>query len=141
MIMESPDETLCTNCGEKTAVFFMHCISSGEKESVKLCEACLEATGPALLKDYMTAMKNANCCYCGGKAMTGGSTMDVVLGRSERRFMCRSCFEEHNRFLLPRFQALADVEEKSVSEQMRQIRDLDEEEEDHMKRWVIQRYN
>jgi protein-arginine kinase activator protein McsA len=137
----------CTNCGQRPAVIHLTNLHFGSKKIRELCQICFDAASrleSSLKLDFLEAWKNANCKYCGGKAVAGGTdTFRLLTGSGEEyRFMCRSCSAEFNRVALERLGAL----EKKMSDlpapqQTQELRTLVDGVELHMKQWLGQRFN
>jgi hypothetical protein len=102
-----------------------------------LCSECFEARSPDA-REFASAQRDARCEYCGDQPCAGGTDLlDVATGVQKLRFICMPCSMERIRFIQEHLQH--DASELSQQEQLAGLWKLDEEAEDHMRRWVSER--
>lgn len=140
--MESANEPVCVECGAKAATVHLTVVEFGGRTSRNLCPACFEATPSGLAKDFMEAMRQARCRFCGGKATMSDSMTGMLDGGNAPDFLCLSCGGEYHRVLMSRLEAAgASLERAGQAAQLQHIRRLKAEAEELMRQWRRSRDN
>ncbi|MCW1924275.1 hypothetical protein OKA05_17045 [Luteolibacter arcticus] len=139
--MDSEEQGVCMNCGGDHATVFLVTIVSGVKESRRLCMKChVQGLSGSPIHE---AMKQARCCFCGGQAVVPDSLANIANGpETVPVFLCLSCFAESNTVATEKLRILeSESDSLPSSEQKKRLREITEQIETHMRRWVIQRDN
>jgi hypothetical protein len=135
--MDQAYRELCQACDSKLVT---HYISQpgAEPPSISLCDDCVQTHTPALARDVMEELKAGRCRFCGGQAATTDSLARVIDGAgADEKFLCRSCASEYHRIGLRYFDGPSDPDSKAGE----RLREIMEQIDAHMRRWVIQRDN
>ena len=112
-------------------------MKDGVMTSRDLCIECHEASSPEA-REFSAAQRDACCEYCGGQPCAGGTdVLALCTGVQKLKFMCMPCSMEHNRFVQQHLQQGASG--LSRQQQLAVLRKLDQEADEHMKRWVSER--
>jgi DNA-directed RNA polymerase subunit RPC12/RpoP len=112
-------------------------IVDGVSQSRDLCSECHQASSPEA-RDFAAAQREARCEYCGGQPCCGGTdTFAMMTGVQKLKFMCMPCSREHNRYTQQQLQR--DASGLSQHEQLAFIRTVNDEADQHMKQWVLDR--
>ena len=102
-----------------------------------LCIECHEASSPEA-GEFSAAQREARCEYCAGQPCAGGTDfLAMVTGIQKLKFMCMPCSMEHNRYVQQQLQQ--DTSGLSQQEQLALLRKLDQEADQHMRKWVSER--
>ena len=139
-------EETCSACGVGPVSHFI-CRPGTEPSSMKLCQACWgEQVAPgekALLQEFMASLAAGTCRFCGDKAATVDSLAAITEGPNvEPKFLCLSCFTESNTVAQAKLQAIEDRSDSlTFIEQSNRLREIAEEVDTHMRRWLPQRFN
>lgn len=140
------NEEKCFACGAGPVSHFV-CRPGAEPSSMKLCQACWDAqVAPGekgFLQGLMASLAAGSCRFCGGKAATVDNLAAIIDGlNAEPKFLCLSCFTESNKVAQAKFQAIEDESDSLTSiEQSNRLREIAEEVDSHMRRWLRQRFN
>jgi protein-arginine kinase activator protein McsA len=128
---------LCEICRQREATCHVSAIEGDVVISKNLCVKCHEASSPEA-GNFLAAQRNARCEYCGGQPCAGGTDMlALVTGVQKLKFMCLPCSREHNRYTQQQMQQAASG--LSQQEQLAFLRKLDDQANEHMKKWVLER--
>jgi hypothetical protein len=110
--------------------------------SIDLCTDCFDARQPAEQKRLRRAAQAARCKYCGGGPCIEWNSLTNVFGvivaeGEPTGFLCVSCTEEYNRFLVQEMESLpqnlSEAQESATAAQLR------ESGEKHMREWAKRR--
>lgn len=129
---------LCENCHQREATGPVCEIDGDVMKSKHLCDECREA-GSGETKEFSPPPQpNARCEYCGAQPCSAGTDLfALVKGIQRLKFMCLSCSTEHSRYL---HQRLNPANSKlSKPERLALLQNLEQELDEHMKRWVAER--
>jgi protein-arginine kinase activator protein McsA len=128
---------LCQACDSKVV---SHYISQpgAEPPSISLCDDCVQTHTPAFARDSMEDLNDGSCRFCGGKAAVVDSLAHVIeRAGAEEKFLCRSCALEYHKIGLRYFESPSDLDSKAED----RLREIMEQIDTRMRRWVIQRDN
>ena len=90
---------------------------------------------PAFVRDDLKA---GDCRFCGGQASAVDSLTSMIDGNgAEEKFLCRSCGSEYHRIGIRLFESPTDPDSKADE----RLREIMEQIDTHMRRWVVQRDN
>src|ERR1041385_4081240 len=96
--MTTPSEDLCEVCRERPGINFVCYGSTGK--SIHFCDECFKASATAEGGQWVAAVREAHCEYCGGQPCTGGTDMfELVTGLQKSKYMCLPCSMEYHRYL------------------------------------------
>jgi protein-arginine kinase activator protein McsA len=128
---------LCENCHKNEAICHITMIFGDAMKSRNLCNECHDASSTEA-REFSAALRDARCEYCGGQPCAGGTDfLAMVTGVQKLKFMCMPCSMEHNRYVQEQLQR--DASELPQQEQLDLLRKLDDEADEHMKKWVSER--
>lgn len=129
-------QILCDVCHERPAN--NHICDGNTGKTSDLCAECFETSAPPEVRQSIAEMREAHCQYCDGEVFMGGTDTDaLIFGVQQVKYMCKSCFFEHNRYMQQELGHL----NKNVSqqEQLESLRTLNIAAENYMKKWVSER--
>ena len=136
--MENEPGEMCEGCGRKRATHYL-CQPGAEPPSINLCDECMKKHAPALVRELMEDLKAGRCRFCGGQAAATDTFARLIDGAgAEEKFLCRSCCGEYYRAASGYFDSPSELVDSKAEERLREIM---EQIDSHMRRWVIQRDN
>lgn len=134
--MSKPNQVLCEVCHERPAT--NHICYGDTGKSSDFCDECFKSSASPDIIQSVAAAHDAHCQYCGGQPRAGGTDfLALVTGVQKLKFMCLPCSMEHNQFVQQRLQR--DSSGLSQQEQLALLQKLDQEADEHMRRWVSER--
>lgn len=128
---------MCQACDSKVVSHFIS-QPGAEPPSISLCDDCVQTHTPAFAREVMEGLESGDCRFCGGDASVIDSLTGMIHGAgAEDQYLCRSCGSEYHRIGLRHFDGPTDPDSRADE----RLREIMEQIDTHMRRWVVQRDN
>jgi hypothetical protein len=146
--MSDQDQKLCDNCHERPGTNHI-CYGGRADEGRSLCQICLmqDLEVGGLMQRFNEAMRTRHCRYCGAPAENSSGGGSSVEG-DHFKLQCKACHEDLADFAGKFENAIQDVppdyktamrDEESMKQRIRQLTDRMQQQEEFMKKRVLER--